>query len=154
MAHNVIDVGNDLGRALQIYSAGKSGIRVMNNIFRKNLFQAGNPSIVAITGSAGLAGMSFNGNIYFAAGAGVHTMSVDSNSYSTLAALQGAFPGQESLGRAEDPRWNNPANGDYTLRPDSPALNRGVALPEVLEDFQGQPRPAGAGYDIGADERM
>jgi hypothetical protein len=33
------------------------------------------------------------------------------------------------------------------------AIDRGTALKEVVDDWDGMPRPQGAGYDIGADER-
>jgi hypothetical protein len=44
------------------------------------------------------------------------------------------------------------AAGDYTLRPGSPAIDAGTVVPEVVEDLWGDPRPQGAGWDIGADE--
>ena len=42
---------------------------------------------------------------------------------------------------------------DFHLRSGSPAIDVGSSLPEVTVDFDGCPRPAGAGYDIGAFER-
>jgi hypothetical protein len=41
---------------------------------------------------------------------------------------------------------------DYHLDADSPAVDAGVSLADVTEDLDGQARPAGAGYDIGAYE--
>jgi parallel beta-helix repeat protein len=41
---------------------------------------------------------------------------------------------------------------DYHLDADSPAVDVGVSLADVTEDLDGQARPAGAGYDIGAYE--
>lgn len=49
-----------------------------------------------------------------------------------------------------DPRFTDPTAGDYHLRPDSPArdmVNSGPML-----DFERDPRPRGARFDIGADE--
>jgi hypothetical protein len=47
----------------------------------------------------------------------------------------------------------NAAAGDLHLLPTATqAIDRGVALTEVAVDWDGQPRPAGAGSDIGADE--
>jgi hypothetical protein len=50
----------------------------------------------------------------------------------------------------------NPASADLhlldTTATRANAIDRGVALPAVTNDIDGQPRPAGAGYDIGADE--
>ena len=44
------------------------------------------------------------------------------------------------------------ANDDYRLRPDSPAIDAGKALPGVTADIIGVRRPSGAGFDIGAYE--
>jgi hypothetical protein len=46
----------------------------------------------------------------------------------------------------------DPAQGDYTLQPNSPCIDIGTPLPEVLYDFNFIPRPQGNGYDIGAFE--
>ncbi len=46
----------------------------------------------------------------------------------------------------------DPAGGDYRLKPGSPAINAGVALPDVPDDLTGQPRPIGPAFDIGAYE--
>ncbi|MCA9987574.1 MAG: right-handed parallel beta-helix repeat-containing protein [Anaerolineales bacterium] len=48
----------------------------------------------------------------------------------------------------------NAAAADFHLLPTSPALNQGLTLPAVTDDFEGQPRPFGPAYDIGADEYM
>ena len=41
---------------------------------------------------------------------------------------------------------------DYDLQSDSPAIDYGTDLPEVMEDFQGRGRPSGGGWDAGAFE--
>jgi len=53
-----------------------------------------------------------------------------------------------------DPRFVNPAGGDFRLQPGSPAIDAGMDLRSagVTTDFEGTPRPQGAGFDIGADE--
>ena len=50
------------------------------------------------------------------------------------------------------PRFRNPAAGDYHLLPDSPAIDVGVPVPWLTLDLDGEARPAGGGYDVGADE--
>jgi parallel beta-helix repeat protein len=52
-----------------------------------------------------------------------------------------------------DPQFVNAAAGDYRLSPTSPLIDKGQTLPIVPFDYQGIPRPLGAGYDIGAYER-
>jgi parallel beta-helix repeat protein len=51
-----------------------------------------------------------------------------------------------------DPLFVNPAANDFHLRGGSPAIDAGIALAEVTNDFDGVPRPQGPGYDIGAFE--
>jgi hypothetical protein len=53
-----------------------------------------------------------------------------------------------------DPRFVDPANGDYHLRPDSPAVDAGTPQGAPSTDIDGDPRPTGAGVDVGADEVM
>jgi len=50
-----------------------------------------------------------------------------------------------------DPAFFNPDVNDYHIGPDSGAIDQGVDA-GVAADIDGDPRPAGAGYDIGADE--
>jgi len=51
-----------------------------------------------------------------------------------------------------DPMFINPASGDFRLQGGSPAIDAGITLAEVLNDFDGISRPHGSGYDIGAYE--
>ena len=51
-----------------------------------------------------------------------------------------------------DPKFINAANGDFHLQSNSPAIDVGVTLAEATNDYDGNPRPQGAGYDIGAYE--
>jgi hypothetical protein len=50
-----------------------------------------------------------------------------------------------------DPAFVDPAAGDYHIGPGSAAIDAGVDA-GVLVDMDGEFRPAGRGYDIGADE--
>ena len=50
-----------------------------------------------------------------------------------------------------DPLFVRPASGNYHLQPGSAAIDAGVGS-AVATDLDGQPRPAGAGPDLGADE--
>jgi len=51
-----------------------------------------------------------------------------------------------------DPKFVDPADGDFHLQPDSPAIDAGQAIAEVADDYDGTPRPQGSAYDIGAYE--
>jgi uncharacterized repeat protein (TIGR01451 family) len=50
-----------------------------------------------------------------------------------------------------NPDFVDPAGGDYHIGPDSAAIDRGVDA-GLVTDADGDPRPIGSGYDIGADE--
>jgi parallel beta-helix repeat protein len=51
-----------------------------------------------------------------------------------------------------DPKFNDPARGDFSLRSDSPAIDAGVSLSAVKTDIRGVARPQGMAYDVGAYE--
>jgi hypothetical protein len=51
-----------------------------------------------------------------------------------------------------DPKFVNPAGGDFHLQVGSPAIDTGSSLNAPVTDFDGNSRPQGAGYDIGAYE--
>lgn len=51
-----------------------------------------------------------------------------------------------------DPRFIDPVGADFHLQGDSPAIDNGSSQNAPSNDFDGQQRPVGAGYDIGADE--
>ena len=50
-----------------------------------------------------------------------------------------------------DPDFVDPGAGNYHVGPGSAAIDRGVDA-GVVDDVDGEPRPQGSGYDIGADE--
>ncbi|CAG0934923.1 putative outer membrane protein PmpB [Thermoflexales bacterium] len=50
-----------------------------------------------------------------------------------------------------DPKFIDPVNGDYRLQVGSAAIDRGVDA-GIHTDLDGNPRPVGAGFDIGAYE--
>jgi len=50
-----------------------------------------------------------------------------------------------------DPAFADPDDGDYHIGPGSAAIDAGVNA-GVATDIDGDPRPVGMGYDIGADE--
>jgi len=51
-----------------------------------------------------------------------------------------------------DPLFINAAGADFHLQGNSPAIDHGSVVGAPGTDFDGQARPHGAGYDIGADE--
>ena len=51
-----------------------------------------------------------------------------------------------------DPMFENPAAGDYRLRPDSPAIDAFAGAETLSSDFDRRPRPVGPALDLGAFE--
>ena len=51
-----------------------------------------------------------------------------------------------------DPKLVNISTNDFHLQSGSPLINVGATLSEVLNDYDGNPRPQGKGYSIGAFE--
>jgi len=51
-----------------------------------------------------------------------------------------------------DPKFVNPSAGDFQLQSTSPAIDSGVALPQVGIDIEGVLRPQGTAFDLGAHE--
>jgi hypothetical protein len=52
-----------------------------------------------------------------------------------------------------DPQFVNPASHDFHLKGISTAIDRGSSIGAPSVDFDGNARPQGAGYDIGAYEQ-
>ena len=52
-----------------------------------------------------------------------------------------------------DPMFVNPSRADFHLQEGSPAIDNGSSVDAPNDDFNGNPRPQGDGYDIGAYER-
>jgi parallel beta-helix repeat protein len=52
----------------------------------------------------------------------------------------------------QDPLFVDPDDWDYHIRLSSPAVDAGADVPWLVEDVDGDSRPFGNGYDIGADE--
>ncbi|MBC8422446.1 MAG: right-handed parallel beta-helix repeat-containing protein, partial [Chloroflexi bacterium] len=64
--------------------------------------------------------------------------------------VEGGWPGTGNIDA--DPRFVDPASGDYHLQPGSPCIDAGTSAGAPDHDFEGDPRPMGAGVDMGADE--
>jgi hypothetical protein len=52
----------------------------------------------------------------------------------------------------QDPQFVDPVSGDYHLMDGSPAIDAGTPHSAPAFDIDGDARPQGDGYDIGADE--
>jgi chitodextrinase len=87
---------------------------------------------------------------HISAPAGIDNLVVRNNLYHPAdLPLSGVSDPQPIYG---NPLFVNPAQYDFRLQAGSPAIDEGLALPEVPTDRDGVPRPQGLGYDLGAYE--
>ena len=68
----------------------------------------------------------------------------EGKTFANLAEMQKA--GYEAHGISADPKFADPAKGDFSLRPDSPCVDKGLHIPGINDDF------AGAAPDMGSHE--
>ncbi len=66
----------------------------------------------------------------------------------------GTAPSFDTTSLNANPVFADEANNDYHLMPTSPAINAGSSAVSsiVMDDFDGNGRPTGSGYDVGAFE--
>ena len=100
-------------------------------------------------------GLEIASNLYFAQSFhkdryGTYILGGKKYSFAKFQAL-----GYEATSLIADPQFANIEDTtipDLQLKKDSPAIDQGVLLASVNQDFKGVPRPYGANYDIGAYE--
>ena len=76
----------------------------------------------------------------------------DGGTLYTLAEWQAQGHELHSITAAPAALFVNSVAADYHLAAASPAIDRGQALPNVLDDIEGHARPVGAAWDLGAYE--
>ncbi len=158
-----LTIRNNILRVFRMVNATDSaGIAIANNTFVSDLsFTRSYPSGVDLTRSPSA---TIKNNIFYNVGNGRQAylsladeasksgLDVGYNSvYMSGRRNPAGFPYPHDLWQV-DPMLVNPSGGDFHLQPNSPAIDAGQSLASVVEDFDGNPRPEGAGYDIGAYE--
>jgi hypothetical protein len=79
------------------------------------------------------------------------TNSVIMNNQNNITTTGGSIEFDSSCIEA-DPLFVDSDNSDYHLKPISPVIDQGTATDAPADDIDGDARPQGAGYDMGADE--
>jgi len=97
-----------------------------------------------------IAGQNLTFQLAVAADVPVGNVTVDHNLIDGYRGYEDEVYGEDYV--EGDPQFVNPAHGDFHLQPGSPAVDAGSAADAPRVDLDGDPRPGGAGYDIGADE--
>ena len=120
-------------RSAQItVQTGSTNLRIENNIFYDPLDAGINFASMSFSGASVKNNLTYSGVIKAGSPSGV------------------TFSGNIDN---TDPRLANPSGGNFHLLDGSPAIDRGLSLAEVREDFDGLGRPRGATHDLGAFER-
>ncbi|HJS28517.1 MAG TPA: right-handed parallel beta-helix repeat-containing protein [Anaerolineales bacterium] len=141
--NNTILMPDDGRWAVNIPDGSDTGNQVYNNILYSDHTWRGSIAIA----EPGLAGFESDYNII------VDRFSTDSgDSNMDFAAWQALGYDLNSILATPEELFVDEAAGDYRLKPGSPAIDAGVALPDVPADLEGNPRPIGLAYDIGAYE--
>ena len=121
-----------------------SNVIAKNNIFYNN----STGTLLQIDNSNDLSNISLNNNLYYSiVGSNIKVGDINY----LLSGFHSVFS-QELNGISGDPLFTNPSALDFHINSNSPAIDKGVTLTNVTNDFDGNSRPAGSGYDIGAYE--
>jgi parallel beta-helix repeat protein len=134
-----------------------SGIQIVNNTFYRNgrdpwgggIFLE-NVQVQGVVVRNNICSQNLLFQIVAAAGAPAGSVTIDYNLIDGFRGEEGETYGDHHV--EGDPRFANPAAGDLHLQADSPAIDQGTVTGTPATDYDGQARPDGAGYDIGADE--
>lgn len=143
--NNTVIVASDGRWALNIRD-GATGAAVLNNIFYNHHSYRGSISVSADS----LSGLVSDYNVVMD-----RFTTSDGASVQTLAQWRtNTGQDQHSLISSPAALFVSAATDDYHLSASSPAIDRGTSQFAPASDLEGRPRPQGAGYDIGALERV
>jgi hypothetical protein len=153
-------IRNNLVNAfVNVYLANDTGVEIINNTLTSNpgLNTSFYPVGVSVTNSTGIVvknNLFFNqpGHIVYVTGTAVTggknlVYRSDGKSIYTT----GSYNHSGDLWNV-NPDFSNAATGDYHLQAISPAIDAGLTLSDVSNDYDGSPRPQGKTFDIGAME--
>ncbi len=149
-------------------AAGPSGLQILNNTVDQAsggrwalLFQSASGPCVARNNILYNRG-TYRGGLLYGGAADVAALDSDYNimdrvspdDVAVLTLAQWKAQGREpnSLSATPAALWMDTVTGNYRLRSDSPAVDRGAARADVLWDLERNLRPSGAAFDIGCYE--
>lgn len=132
---------NSEQKAVDLSGTNTSPHQVLNNTIVGGLF-----SIYSSSSSANILN-----NIIYGANTSIQISSGTVVGSNNLFYGNSNDPNQLTDPVSADPDFVNPTGDDYHISKDSPAMDAGATV-ALSEDFDGDARPIGDGYDIGADE--
>jgi hypothetical protein len=131
-------------------------ILIVNNTFAHNGWDWGggiriaNPDITAVVIRNNLLSQNDSFQLLTESWAQTADLTADHNLIDGYRGQDGEFYGEDYL--TGSPLFTNPAQGDFHLQPQSPAIDTGSPANAPAVDFADTPRPVGAAVDIGAYE--
>jgi hypothetical protein len=149
------------GWGVQFYPGTLANINVLNNTFA---FGNPNKNYSHIVLDANISNTNIANNIFYQpeggktmeyGGGTMSNVVVRNNLTSGNSMTDASTPSGMALTAnlmSSDPSLVNPLGFDFHLQPESPAIDGGASLSEVVNDYEGRARPQGAGHDIGAIE--
>lgn len=141
--NNTLVMASDARWAILLSATGCTNNKLYNNILYTYHAWRGVISLPAPT----VAGFASDYNVVMS-----RFSTDDGDTVLTLAQWQALGYDTHSLIATPAQLFLNEPNNDYHLKTNSPAIDVGTTLPDVPDDWDGQPRFAGTGFDIGADE--
>jgi hypothetical protein len=160
--NNVAYNNRYLGLTLHNCCSGPSthpvhNIAIINNTFANNGLEpwgggiaVDNPDLQNVTIRNNIVSQNLSFQIAVSPAVPTAELTIDHNLIDGFRGYEGEVYGDAYV--EGDPRFVDPAGSNFHLRGDSPAIDQGSSLDAPDDDLDGNARPAGAGYDIGADE--
>jgi hypothetical protein len=128
--------GKRVGQGIWVMTANITGLVIRNNILSHNL------GVQIKIRDESVKGLAIDHNLIYGGGR------PDANDVSR----RGGKPAKGPAFLEADPLFVDLEEGDYHLRPNSPAINAGSGKAAPANDLDGFPRPYGGGFDIGCYE--
>lgn len=151
---NNVFYGHQRGWAVQVYPGTVANLAILNNTFvGANPYSAGHILLGASTTNSRIINNIFSQPLAFALYfyTTKHANLLVGSNLSSGELARSRPDGVAFMSNLEylDPRVVRP---EFRLLPDSPAIDHGQSLREITRDIDGNPRPLGDGWDIGARE--